>query len=101
MEQFNKIELCLIIKVDGLCHITNTSTGSQAFIKHTNIALEHGKTIVLADNIGIIAVDIVIIHLILNVEEGHGCEDIDNEHEKQECQVKLIQVESNRLDNVL
>lgn len=51
MEQFHKVELSLVIKVDWFCHISNTSTGSQAFIKHSDIALKHGEAIVLANDV--------------------------------------------------
>ena len=58
--------------MNRLCDITKSTTISHTLIKCCNEALEHRKTIVFADKVRVISIDIIIIHRILHVKEGES-----------------------------
>lgn len=69
----------------NLSDITNTTTHSQTFINKRYQALKHTETIILTQSVWIIAIDIIIVHVLLNVEECDCSVDVDEDQNQQPC----------------
>jgi hypothetical protein len=84
MNKLDQVLFLVIFVMDNSRDISDTTTHSHSFVKHGDVALEHVRAIVLSDDIRIIGVDTEVIHSVLNVKEGEGAIDVNDNHH-QDC----------------
>ena len=84
MNKLDQVLFLFIFVMDNSRDISDTTTHSHSFVKHGDVALEHVRAIVLPDDIRIIGVDAEVIHSVLNVKEGEGAIDVNDNHH-QNC----------------
>lgn len=84
VHEFEEVLLHFVVEVDGLGDIADAATITESFIELCDEALKHGETIVLADNVGVVGVDVVVVHTVLQVEESHDGVNVDKNHHKHD-----------------
>lgn len=101
MNKLDYVLFLVIFVMDNSRDISDTTTHSHSFVKHGNVALEHVRAIVLSDDIRIIGVDAEVIHSVLNVKEGEGAIDVNDNHHQNCGKSYLSDVWSNSEDHIL
>ena len=81
--------------------ITDSSSQDKASVKHSHVALDHRDASILTNNVRVVGVDIVVVDGVLQIEEGHGGVDVNNDQSKQARHRQLRAVYGHTPNNIL
>jgi hypothetical protein len=99
--QFEQVLLHLVIVVHWLGDVTNAATIPQSLIQLRNKALKHGLTIILTNYVRIIGIDVIIVHTILKIKEGHYGVNVHKDHHEHDGHHDLHDVHRDGQHDVL
>ena len=90
--ELDQVSLAHLVVVYRLSDIADASTEAQALVQHSHEALEHCQAVVLADDVRVIRIDIVIVHVLLDVEERQRGVDVHDDDEQDHGQRKRLNI---------